>query len=106
MYKPGKLFFQCMVYAAVTGNQVRRPAAGAKFIQALMKSGNNVRVICQPKVIITAECQVLLAINPDLDTLRTINNLPGTVQTLLLALAKFSGEVFHSFSGSIVLYQM
>jgi hypothetical protein len=86
LYKPGQLFFQCMVDTAVTGNQVRRPATGTELIQALVKSGNNVRVICQPEIIVTAECQVLLACYPHLDTLRAINDLPAAIQVVIPAI--------------------
>ena len=72
-----------------------RTTAGAKLIQPLVKSSNDLRMICQAQVIVTAERKERLAIDMYFDALRTINDLSASVQIVLFAGVECFGEVFH-----------
>jgi hypothetical protein len=85
-----------MMGAAVTADQVRRPAAGAEFIHTPVKSGNDLRMVCQAQVVITAEGQTVAAIDANLHTLRAVEDLPAAIQMVCPAGLQLCRKVSHT----------
>ena len=72
-----------------------RAAAGTEPIEPLVKSGDDLRVVCQAQVIITAERQERLAVYPHFHILRTIDDLSISVQLVLFAGVERFRQIFH-----------
>jgi hypothetical protein len=60
-----------------------------------MEGSNHVRMPGKPKVVVTAEGQVVPAIDANRHTLRRIDDQTGAIQVMIPAFLQLSGKVFH-----------
>ena len=96
LHEVRKRLLEFMVGARVPGDQMRRTAAGAVFIQAAVKCRNHLRVVRETQVVVAAERQVRPAIDVDIDALGTVDDLPLAVQAVRPAGLKGRREILHA----------
>src|SRR5690606_29957052 len=81
-----------MVLSGVSGYQMRSTAANAESCCCVLERSNDLRMICQTQIVVTAKCDVIFAVDNDIRCLRRFKQSTLAIQICSTTFGKRGGE--------------